>query len=69
MTIEEALRLAEAWMDEIDGVKGVAQGKKGGEDCISVFVSMKESKGKIPAEFHGFKVDVQESGDFDALPR
>ena len=69
MTIDEALRLAEVWMDEIDGVKGVAQGGLGGKECITVFVSMKEAAGKLPDEFHGFKVVVEESGEFDAFSR
>lgn len=69
MTIVEALRLAEAWMDEIDGVGGVAQGKKGGEDCITVFVSMKEAADKLPTKFHGFRVVVEETGNFDAYLR
>ena len=69
MTIDEALRLAEVWMDEIDGVRGVAQGEIDGHDCITVFVSMKAGADKLPKEFHGYRVVVEESGDFDALPR
>ena len=62
----EALRKAEAWIDEIEGVEGVAQGRTGEDDCITVFVSMAEAAEKIPSSFHGYKVAIEYSGDFHA---
>jgi hypothetical protein len=66
MNINNALHKAESWLDEIEGVEGVAQGKIGDEDCITVFVSSKEAAGKIPSTFHGFKVVIENSGTFHA---
>lgn len=66
MDIEHALHEAERWLDEIEGVQGVGQGKADGEDCITVFVSSKLVAGEIPDELHGFKVVVEESGLFTA---
>ena len=69
MEITDALREAEAWMDEIDGVEGVAQGKHDDEDCITVFVSTEAAARKIPDRLHGYKIVIDHSGAFDALPR
>ena len=66
MNFAEALRKAEAWLDEIDGVEGVAQGKVGEEDCITVFVSRAEAAQKIPRDFHGCKVVVEHTDSFHA---
>jgi hypothetical protein len=62
----EALRKAEVWMDQIPGVQGVAQGMVGEQDCITVFVSTEEAAEKIPQEFHGFRVSVESTGEFNA---
>ena len=43
MDFQEALRKAETWLDEIEGVEGIAQGKIGEKDCITVFVTLKET--------------------------
>lgn len=66
MEIDRALREAERWLDEIEGVQGVAQGKAEGEDCITVFVAAKALAGPIPDRLHGFKVVVEETGPFQA---
>lgn len=66
MDIERALRDAERWLDEIEGVQGVAQGKADGEDCITVFVSSRGTAGEIPERLHGVKVVIEESGPFAA---
>ncbi|HSR66950.1 MAG TPA: hypothetical protein VLU25_03325 [Acidobacteriota bacterium] len=66
-TIASALRKAESWLDEIDGVEGVGQGKSGQEDCITVFVSHEAVAEKLPKELDGFKVVVSAGGHFQAL--
>ena len=59
MDLTETLRKAEAWLDEIDGVEGVAEGEFEGRPCITVFVSTNKALSKIPDEFLGFKVAVE----------
>ena len=66
MDIAEALRKAEAWLDEIEGVEGVAQGKTGENDCITVLVSLTEAAKKIPSNFHGYKVVIDNTDSFHA---
>ena len=66
MEFADALRKAEAWLDEIEGVEGVAQGKSGDGDCITVFVSLTEAAKKIPNNFHGYRVVIEHSGSFHA---
>lgn len=55
MDIDDALRDAERWLDEIDGVEGVARGKTEGDDCITVFVSSRSTAGEIPQSLHGYR--------------
>ncbi len=62
--IDEALRRAEAWLHDIDGVEGVAQGESDGAVCITVFVTLDEAAEKIPATFHGYKVVVERTDEF-----
>ena len=69
MNIMTALQKAEAWLDKIEGVEGIAQGESNGEDCITVFVSSPEAKEKIPEEFHGYTVVIEVAGQFEAQPR
>ena len=64
MDLAEALSAAEAWMNEIEGVEGVAQGKVGGRDCITVFVRLEEAAEKIPRKFQGYDVVVEYTDDF-----
>ena len=64
--IDEALRQAEAWLHEIEGVEGVAQGDSDGAACITVFVTIDEAAEKIPATFHGDKVVVERTDEFTA---
>jgi hypothetical protein len=64
--IDEALRHAEAWIRNIDGVEGVAQGEVDGTVCITVYVSFDEAAEKIPAMFHGYKVVVEHTDEFTA---
>ncbi len=64
--IDEALRHAEAWLHDIAGVEGVAQGESNGTVCITVFVSLGEAAEKIPTIFRGFKVVVEPTDAFTA---
>ncbi|MBV1931198.1 MAG: hypothetical protein KUG71_05725 [Porticoccaceae bacterium] len=66
-SVTEVLQLAEAWLDEIDGVEGVAQGKVDNEDCITVFISSPAAAENIPEIFHGVKVVIEGGGTFQAL--
>ena len=65
MKIAEALQMAENWLD-IDGIEGVAQGRINDEDCIAVFVSNPKASEKVPSEFQGYRVVVEETGPFNA---
>ncbi|MCH7501556.1 MAG: hypothetical protein IIA63_06210 [Nitrospinae bacterium] len=60
----KTLNKAERWMDEIEGVHGVAQGEIDGRDCITVFVSHPEVAKKIPNELDGYPVVTEESEGF-----
>jgi hypothetical protein len=64
--ILEALDDASDWM-KYDGIEGVGQGEKDAKECIVVFVSRPPSEfaSKIPKEFKGFPVVIQESGQID----
>jgi hypothetical protein len=66
MEFAEALKKAETWLDEIDGVQGVAEGKANGERCITVFVAGPEAADKIPNSLGGHKVVIEQSGHFQA---
>lgn len=65
MNIEEALQKAEGWL-EIEGVEGIAHGKVGEDDCITVFLSTSEPAEKIPKTFHGYQVCIEFTGTFHA---
>ena len=67
MDFAEALKKAESWLDEIEGVEGIAQGLSEGADCITVFVSLPEAAEKIPSSFHGHPVIIEHTGTFHAL--
>ena len=58
---------ASAWLD-IDGVEGVAQGSKDGQDCIVVGCSIPPSNltGQIPAIFRGYPVVFEDWGIISA---
>jgi len=66
MNIMTALQKAEAWLDEVEGVEGIAQGESDGEECITVFVSTQEAKEKLPEKFHGYTVVIEAAGQFEA---
>ncbi|NMM50477.1 hypothetical protein [Marinigracilibium pacificum] len=64
--IEKALAKASSWVDNIDGVEGVAQGLKNGKDCITVFISNDEVQSKLPKELDGYAIVVENTGQFMA---
>ena len=53
----------EEWMN-IEGVLSVAQGKKGQQDCIDVYITgnSESVKKKIPSEYQKLPVVFRESG-------
>lgn len=66
MDFATALAEAQTWMDEVEGVQGVAEGELDGERCITVFVAGPDAADKIPAQLAEHKVVVEHSGLFDA---
>ena len=69
--IEEVLNEHTDELMSIPGVVGTAQGLCDGKPCIKVFVIKKtpELEGKIPNVLEGFPVEVEETGEFRALPK
>lgn len=70
-SIEEVLKAHTDKLMSIPGVVGTAQGLCDGKPCIKVFVIKKtpELEGKIPDVLEGFPVEVEETGEFRALPK
>ena len=69
--IEEVLTEHTKELMSIPGVEGVAQGICNGKPCIKVYV-VKESpelKRKIPETLEGYKVMIEETGEFRVLPQ
>ena len=64
MSIVQAVHKAESWMDEFDGVTGVAQGEKDGKQVITVYITRKEVADELPDEFEGYQVVTQLSDEF-----
>jgi hypothetical protein len=64
MDISETIHKAEAWMDEIEGVVGVAQGERDGETVVEVFVRDKAAGKRLPRELDGYPVVPVVSGEF-----
>lgn len=54
---------------ELDGVVGVAIGKHEGRPCIRVFVARKNDEllRQIPVALDGYKISIEETGEFRAL--
>lgn len=61
-----ALQQAQVWMDEVQGVEAVGEGERDGKKCISVYVSLPEAAAKLPSEFQGYKVVIEQTGPFQA---
>ena len=67
-SFDRALQKAQTWMDEVDGVVGVAEGQFEGERCITVWVTIKEAAQSLPPVVDGIRVIVEMSEPFQALP-
>ncbi|QCK15038.1 hypothetical protein [Mangrovivirga cuniculi] len=65
--IKTAINKATKWMDEYEGVEGVAEGNKGGKQCITVFISDEKIKSKLPEEVDGYPVVIEVSDQFNAI--
>jgi len=64
MDILQTIRKAEAWMDEFEGVIGVAQGERDGKVVVEVFVDAGEVGKQLPEELDGYPVLTIVSGEF-----
>jgi hypothetical protein len=70
-SIEEVLREHTDGLMSIPGVAGTAQGICNNKPCIKVFVikKTKDIDQSIPDELDGYPVEVEETGEFKALPQ
>jgi hypothetical protein len=70
-SIEEVLTEHTKELMSIPGVAGVAQGICNGKPCIKVYVVKEtpELKRKIPETLEGYKVMIEETGEFRVLPQ
>lgn len=68
-SIREVLNSHTEELMTIPGVVGVAQGESQGRPCIRVFVADKNSESLrgLPHTLDGYRLLVEESGDFRAL--
>lgn len=69
-TVSEALREQADRLLAIPGVVGVGQGLCDGQPCIKVYVIKRtpDLMERIPSTIEGFPVEVEETGEFRALP-
>ncbi len=69
--IEEVLTINTKGLMSLPGVVGVAQGVWEGKPCIIVYVTKKESSlvKKIPEILEGYRIIIEETGKFKALPK
>ena len=69
--IEEVLKEHTGELMSIPGVVGTAQGICNNKPCIKVFVieKTKDIDQRIPDELDGYPVEVEETGEFKALPQ
>ena len=70
-TVEGVLTEHTKELMSIPGVVGVAQGICKGRPCIKVYVvkGAPELKPKIPETLEGYKVMIEETGEFRVLPQ
>lgn len=61
-----ALQEAQVWMDEIPGVQAVAECESAGEKCIYVYVTVPDAAARLPAEFKGYRVIVEQGDPMQA---
>ena len=67
--IQKVLRKHTDELMAVPGVVGVAEGKSRGKPCIKVFVVVRNAEllGRIPNTIDGYPLEVEESGEFQAL--
>ena len=67
--IELVLMEYSSTLMDLSGVVGIGQGEYEGEACIKVFVAKMshELSEKIPPLLDGYRVRVEETGEFQAL--
>ncbi len=67
--IEQVLEENTGRLMSIPGVVGTAQGLCSGQPCIKVFVIEKTGGlvEQLPAEIDGYRVEIQETGEFRKL--
>lgn len=55
----------------LPGVVGTAQGLCGQYPCLKIYVTQltEELRRKIPQRLEGYQVDIEETGEFKALPK
>jgi len=65
-SLEEVLKEHASGLIAISGVVGTAQGLCDGQPCIGVFIveRAEELLSQIPVEIEGYRVEVQETGEF-----
>lgn len=70
-TIEQVLKSHTDQLMTLPGVVGTAQGLCGNTPCIKIYVAQmtEELKEKLPKKLEGYKVDVDVTGEFKALPK
>lgn len=68
-TIASVLVEHKAKLMALRGITGVAIGSCSGEPCIKVYVAQKNYQllQQIPSTLEGYRVDVEETGEFRAL--
>ena len=68
-SIREVLKSHTDELMAVPGVVGVAEGESQGRRCIKVFVMDRNSKllRQIPDSIEGYRLKVEESGEFRAL--
>ncbi len=64
MDISRTILKAEAWLDEFEGVTGVAQGERDGKPVVEVFVRDRETAEMLPAELDGHPVVTTVTDEF-----
>lgn len=64
-----ALEHAQVWMDEVQGVQAVGECEFEGKKCISVYITLPEAAAKLPAEFEGYKVVIEQGDPIHAQER
>lgn len=64
MDISPTVHKAEIWMDEIEGVIGVAQGERDGKPVVEVYVKDGTAAEKLPAELDGHPVVATVTDEF-----